>query len=177
MWMAASPARRFSSPYSGGTPRLAFAVWLAFALVASASTIVGGEERRLDYLNEAMRAPDSSKFREGDYINSGVGLSFGVDRRLSYFAGQYEEAAVRFEESVRAFRYKSEIWVFLSRAYFFMKEPEKAREAIQRAAAVMPDLNEKLWNPLLAGLLWEIRQRALALQIQIDFYSKEQGDF
>ena len=102
---------------------------------------------------------------------------FGVDRRLSYYAGQYEEAAVRFEESVQAYRYRSEIWVFLSRAYFFMKEPEKAREAIQRAASIMPDLNEKLWNPLLEGLLWEIRQRALALQVQIDFYSKEQGDF
>ncbi len=176
MWTAASPARRYSSRYGIGVPLLALA-WVALSPMLSIPTQVLAEERRLDYLNEAMRVPNSTKFREGDYINSGVGLRFGVDRRLSYYAGQYEEAAGRFEESVQTYRYRSEIWVFLSRAYFFMKEPEKAREAIQRAAAIMPDLNEKLWNPLLEGLLWEIRQRALALQIQIDFYSKEQGDF
>ena len=175
MWTADSPARRFNSRYGIGIHLLALLVVLSPVLPIP--TRVLAEERRLDYLNEAMRVPNSSRFREGDYINSGVGLRFGVDRRLSYYAGQYEEAAVQFEESVQAFRYKSEIWVFLSRAYFFMKEPEKAREAIQRAAAIMPDLDEKLWDPLLEGLLWEIRQRALALQIQIDFYSKEQGDY
>lgn len=176
MWTAASRARRSNKRGKGVAP-LAIAAWVALTLVPSTPTLVAEEDRRLDYLNESMRVPESSKFRESDYIDSGVGLRFGVDRRLSYYAGQYEEASVRFEESVQAFRYKSDIWVFLSRAYFFMKEPEKAREALQRAAAVMPDLNDKLWNPLLAGLLWEIRQRALALQTEIDFYSKEQGDF
>lgn len=174
MWMAVNRGRRYKSFKATA----AFLVVLSLVGLGNSMLLPAtGEERRLDFLNESMRAPESIRFRESDYINSGVGLRFGVDRRLSYYAGQYEEAAKQFEKSVQAFRYKSEIWVFLARAYYLMNDPEKARKTLQRAAMIMPDLNENLWSPLLQGLLWEIRQRALALQTQIDFYSKEQGDF
>jgi len=138
-----------------------------------------GQERSggIDFLNERLPIPDSERFKEGDYIDSGVGLTFGVDRRLSYLAGNYEEAVERFEQSVSRFKYRSEIWVFLARAYFYMKSPEEARRTINRAAQVMPDLKERFWDPLMDSMLGEIRKRANNLQVQIDFYSKNQEDF
>ena len=131
----------------------------------------------IDFLNERLPIPNSERFKEGDYIDSGVGLTFGVDRRLSYLAGNYEEAVERFELAISGFRYRSEIWVYLARAYFYMKSPEEARRTIERAAQVMPDLNEKFWNPLMESMLGEIRKRAYNLQTQVDFYSKNQEDF
>ncbi len=130
----------------------------------------------IEYLNERLRIPESELFDEGAYIESGVGLSFGVDKRLTYLGGEYDEAAQRFEMSVRQFRYKAEVWVFLSRAYFYMKAPDRARDALQRAEALMPDLSDKLWQPLTASLLWEIRQRARKQQAQVDFYSTGQDE-
>ena len=43
---------------------------------------------RIDFLNERQRVPESERFVESDYIESGVGLRFGIDKRLSYFPGQ-----------------------------------------------------------------------------------------
>ncbi|SVC18557.1 uncharacterized protein METZ01_LOCUS271411, partial [marine metagenome] len=125
----------------------------------------------IEFVNERLRIPESTRFDEGNYIESGVGLSFGVDKRLTYFAGEYEEAAQRFETSVRQFRYKAEIWVYLARAYFYTKSFDVARDALERAEVLMPDLAGTLWQPLLASLQWEIRRRAVQQQAQIDFYS------
>ena len=142
----------------------------------------GGSEAQdsrggIDFINERLRIPDSARFNEGDYIESGVGLKFGIDRRLSYNTGNYEDSVEQFEEAVIGFRYKSEIWVLLARAYFYMKSPEMAKETIERAMAIMPDLDESFWKPLMESMLDEIRKRANKLQTQVDFYSKEQGDF
>ena len=149
-------------------------------LLGSASLDPAGAQERvvgIDFTNDRLPIPDSEKYDEGQFIDSGVGLSFGVDKRLTYYAGQYEEAAARFELAVGAFKYKSEIWVFLARSYFNMKSPGLARETLERAEEVMPDLREKLWQPLLGSLLWEIRKRANQQQVQIDFYSQDQNDF
>ncbi len=133
--------------------------------------------RRVDFTDDRQKIPDSELFSEADYTESGVGLRFGIDKRLSYSSGQYEEAVVRFEEAVGSYRYKAEIWVFLARSYFYQKDPHQARRTIERAAAIMPDMAQHFWNPLLDSLLGEIRNRALNLQVQIDFYSKTPGDF
>ena len=76
MLTAANHARRYNSRYGIVVSLLALA-WVALSPVLSTPTRVLAEDRRLDYLNEAMRVPNSSKFREGDFINSGVGLRFG----------------------------------------------------------------------------------------------------
>lgn len=145
---------------------------LVLAAAAAAQDLVPG----IDFMNDRMPIPDSSQFDEGAYIESGVGLTFGVDKRLTYFAGQYEEAAPRFEEAARRFRYKAEIWVFLSRAYFHMKSPEQAREALLRAEVLMPDLSKRLWQPLVASLEAEIRHRAARARAQLEFYSTGQEE-
>lgn len=171
MWMGDSQSRTSS----GDGPVVILA---CLAVIALASSVLAQDgEDRLDYLDERLRIPESDRYTEGAYIESGVGLTFGVDRRLSYYPGNYQEAAGQFEEAVRRFRYKAEIWVFLSRAYFFMKAPEKAREALKRAAGLMPDLEDRLWAPLIRGLEWEIRARANAQQVQADFYTTDQGEF
>ena len=137
------------------------------------------QERRqsIDILNERLLIPDSELFDEGQYIDSGVGLVYGIDKRLAYYAAQYEEAAARFEVGVSGFPYKAEIWVFLARAYFYMKSPERARETLERARQVMPDLDERLWGPLMDSLQGVIRQRASEQQIRVDFYSPGQDEF
>ena len=141
-------------------------------------TAIGAQDRipGLEFLNERQRIQESERFDEGSYIESGVGLSFGVDKRLTYLPGEYEEAAQRFELSVRKFRYKAEIWIYLARAYFYMKSPDKALDALIRAQGLMPDLSAGLWGPMIASLKWEIRQRARRQQAQIDFYSTGQEE-
>ena len=62
-----------------------------------------GRRPRLDFLNEKLPVPDSEKFVEAEYTESGVGLSYGVDKRLTYLAGQYEKATERFEEALKKF--------------------------------------------------------------------------
>ena len=151
-----------------------FLVLLTIGLTASASW---QSQRVLDYLNEKLRIPDSELFREGDYVETGVGLTFGVDRRLSYFTGKYDEAARQFEKSIENYPLKSEIWVYLSRAYFYEKEPDEALAVLKRAAEVMPDLQQGLWLPLQRGLNREIRKRANNLQLQVDFYSRSPEDY
>lgn len=128
----------------------------------------------VNFVDERMLIPDSERFADGSYISSGVGLKFGVDRRLTYLSGDYTEAVIAFEEAVRTYRYKAEVWVYLARSYFYSESPELAKETLKRASLVMPDLDERLWNPLIASLLWEIRQRANQQQIQVDFYSPDQ---
>ena len=160
-----------SSSSAAGWRLLLLLVLMAFSGVAQEP------QARIDFLNEKLPVPDSERFREPEYIDSGVGLTFGVDKRLAYHAGKHEEAAQRFEEAIKRFKYKSEIWVYLARSYFYQQEPEKARGALERAAAAMPDLESSLWQPLLEGLLWEIRKRANQLQVQVDFYSQDQEDF
>lgn len=155
---------------------------LASALLSLAFLCAGAADaqqrvRPVDFLDERLKIPESARFKEADYTESGMGLRFGVDKRLSYFSGQYVEAIQRFEEAVRSYRYKAEIWVFLARSYFYERNPEKAKEAIERASATMPDLAESFWNPLMQSMLGEIRKRALNMQTQVDFYSKSQGDF
>jgi len=144
------------------------------------AVVQGGAQQRvrqMDFLNDRQKIPDSELFSEADYTESGVGLRFGIDKRLSYFSGQYEEAVTRFEGAVSSYRYKAEIWVFLARSYYYQKDPDLARLTIERAVAIMPDLVQNLWDPLLASLLGEIRKGALNLQVQVDFYSKTPGDF
>lgn len=111
-------------------------------LVAAQEAVAG-----IDFLNDRLPIPESALFDEGSYIDSGVGLSFGVDKRLTYSAGQFEEAASRFEISVAGFSYKSDIWVYLARSYFYMNSPDRARVTLERAQEVMPDLRERLWHP------------------------------
>ncbi|MEW6751757.1 MAG: tetratricopeptide repeat protein [Candidatus Latescibacterota bacterium] len=151
---------------------------LALALCAGAAR---GQEPpralRVDFLDERMPIPDSERFSESDYTESGVGLSFGVDRRLSYLAGDYEEAVARFEEALKRYRYKSEIWVYLARSYFHRRSPAEARAVLERAAEAMPDLRESFWDPLMRSLLDQIRARANALQVQLDYYAREPGDY
>ena len=152
-------------------PRM-FLFWLLISTGSGAQQLVRG----IEFVNERLPIPESTLFDEGVYIESGVGLSFGVDKRLTYYPGEYEEAAQRFEISVRQFRYKAELWVYLARAYFYTKTPDAAQDALQRAEALMPDLSVTLWQPLLASLQWEIRQRAVQQQAQIDFYSTGQEE-
>lgn len=153
----------------------ALAVW---GLLSSVQAQVSRPQSAgIDFLDERLFIPESERFVEAEYLESGVGLTFGVDKRLSYLAGNYEEAVFRFEEALKRFKYKSEIWVYLARAYFYKKSPEEAKRTLERAAAVMPDLKEQFWDPLLNSLLDEIRKRANDLQIQVDYYSKDQGDF
>jgi tetratricopeptide (TPR) repeat protein len=145
---------------------------LCWAAAVGAQKLVPG----IEFLNDRLKIPESELFDEGRYIESGVGLSFGVDRRLSYLTDDYEEAVKRFEVAVRQFRYKAEIWVYLARSYFYMNSPDAARDALVRAEELMPDLREELWQPLLASLKWEIQQRARRQQAQIDFYSTGQDE-
>lgn len=133
--------------------------------------------RGLDFLNDKLPIPDSDRFDAPSYTQSGVGLAFGVDQRLSYFSGNYAEAADRFEASVKKFKLKAEIWVFLARAQFYQDNPEGARQTLQEVAVIMPDLQDRLWQPLVDGVNWEIRQRANQLQLQIDFYAPGQPIF
>lgn len=149
-------------------------VLLTIGLTASVSW---QSQRTFDYLNEKLRIPDSELFHENDYVETGVGLTFGVDRRLSYFTGKYDEAAQQFEKATQVYPLKSEIWVYLSRAYFYKKEPDIALAVLRQAAQVMPDLEEGLWLPLERGLNREIRKRANDLQLQIDFYSRSPEDY
>ena len=139
----------------------------------------GAQPRKqsIDFLNERLKIPDSSRFTEAEYIESGVGVPFGVDKRLSYFSGNYAESITRFSEALRRYPYKAEIWVFLARSYFYEKVPEEAKRTIERAAETMPDLSDSFWNPLLDSMLGVIRNRALDQQAQIDFYTRSQEEF
>ncbi len=157
--------------------QLLVSVLLTWAFLCVGAADAQQRGRSVDFLDERLKIPESARFKEADYTDSGMGLRFGVDKRLSYFSGQYAEAIGRFEEAVRNYRYKAEIWVFLARSYFYERNPEKAKETIERAAATMPDLTQVFWNPLLDSMLGEIRKRALNMQTQVDFYSKSQDDF
>jgi tetratricopeptide (TPR) repeat protein len=131
----------------------------------------------LDFLNERLKIPESIRFVEPEYVESGVGVPFGVDKRLSYYTGNYAEAIARFSEGLRRYSYKAEMWVYLARAYFYEKKPEDARDTIRQAAQIMPDLSVAFWDPLLESMLSEIRKRALDQQAQIDFYTRSQEDY
>ena len=148
-------------------------------LVGCLACAVAAQARgpHIDFLNERLKIPESQLFVESDYIESGVGLGFGIDKRLSYFPGQYQEAVQAFAESIQKYRYKADIWVFLARSYFYMREPQRAKDILLQAAATMPDLSERLWDPLLKSMLGEIRKRADNLQNQVDFYTKSQDDY
>ena len=150
---------------------------LALLALCLCATAVSPLTNRLDFLNERLPIPESSRFVESEYVDSGVGVSYGVDKRLSYLAGDYAAAAQRFEEAVAKFGYKSEIWVYLARSHFYNKEPDRAREALERAAVKMPDLRGKLWQPLIEGLLVVIREHANRLQVKVDYYSQNRDDF
>ena len=130
--------------------RLFASIFLIFAWLVPAP--VEARCSRLDFLDERLPIPESKRFVESEYTNSRVGLSYGIDKQLSYLAVDYEAATTRFESAISKFKHKSEIWVCLSRAYFFKKEPDRAKEALLRAAAAMPDLRE-------------IRQTANKLQV------------
>ena len=172
MSMAASPSRRSSPP--------AAAAWVAaltgtlFALLNPGASF---GSRELDFMNDKLRIPDSEKFDEATYTATGVGLTFGVDRRLSYYGGKYGEAIAQFTKAVERYPYKAEIWVYLSRAYFFEKKPDRAQEVLKRASALMPDLKTRFWDPFLGGLNKEIRKRASNLQLQVDYYSRGPEDY
>ena len=137
---------------------------------------VSAQERLhgISFMDERLFIPDSESFNDGSYISSGVGLKFGVDKGLAYLSGDYAGAVIAFEETTRTYRYKAEIWVYLARAYFYSESPELAKQTLERAAGMMPDLADRLWNPLISSLLSEIRQRANQEQIQVDFYSPDQ---
>ena len=137
---------------------------------------VSAQERLhgISFMDERLFIPDSESFSDGSYISSGVGLKFGVDKGLAYLSGDYAGAVIAFEEATRTYRYKAEIWVYLARAYFYSESPELAKQTLERAKGMMPDLADRLWNPLIGSLLSEIRQRANQEQIQVDFYSPDQ---
>ncbi len=137
---------------------------------------VSAQERRhgISFTDERLFIPDSESFNDGSYLSSGVGLKFGVDKRLTYLSGDYAGAVIAFEEATRTYRYMAEIWVYLARAYFYSESPELAKQTLERAKGMMPDLADRLWNPLIGSLLSEIRQRANQEQIQVDFYSPDQ---
>ena len=93
----------------------------------------------IEILNERLRIPESVLFNEGVYIESGVGLSFGVDRRLSYLPGEYAEASQRFELSVRQFRYKAEVWVFLAHSLAQNYGQPESRYPSHRSRCPLPN--------------------------------------
>ena len=187
MWMAGSPGPiselgcgwAWARPGQRASCLVLKPIALGLLLLLCAALPASSRERApgVDFLNERLRMPESERYDEGAYIESGVGLPFGVDKRLLYYSGKYEEAIVRFEAAVKRFRYKSEIWVYLARSHFYMKSPHHARAALERAAEVMPDLQQQFWGPMIEGLLWEIRKRANEQQIQIAFYSTDQDAF
>ncbi len=155
-----------------------FGIGLFVFLILEGSPVIAQRNRAaLDFLNEKLTIPDSDRFIEADYINSGVGLSFGVDKKLSYETGNHAEAIRRFEDAVGRFEFKSEIWVFLARAYYYLKMPDKTLAVFDRAKLKMPDLDKRLWIPLRQSLLDHISKRAAQLQIQTDFYSGSPEQF
>lgn len=156
--------------------------WVIIALYSAGLMQLESVEAQLrkptiDFLNERLEIPESSRFVEAEYIDSGVGVPFGVDKRLSYYSGNYAEATDRFLESLRKYSFKAEIWVYLARSYFYEKKPGFARDTLERAEAIMPDLAERFWDPLLESMLGEIRSRALDQQAQIDFYTRSQDEY
>ncbi len=85
---------------------------MPYLLLTLLLAIASGAQERvpgIEFVNERMRIPESDLFDEGAYIESGVGLSFGVDKRLTYLPGEYEEAAQRFVFGLLQFRYKAEV--------------------------------------------------------------------
>ncbi len=152
---------------------------LQILLVGVSSLWVFAQARgkSIDFFNERLKIPDSELFIEAEYIDSEIGLRFGIDKRLSYFPGQYEEAAEAFEAAIQAYRFKAEIWVYLIRSYYHLRNPERARDTLEEAAETMPDLRRDFWDPLLESMLAEIRKRADDLQTQVVFYTKTPGDF
>ncbi len=157
--------------------RLGFCCAAGLFLLCGSLKVEAQGSRGLDFLNDKLPIPDSDLFDEPSYTQSGVGLAFGVDQRLSYFSGNYAEAVDRFQASIEKFKLKAEIWVFLARAQFYQDNLEAARQTLQDAAVVMADLKDGLWQPLIDGLNWAIRQRANQLQLQIDFYAPDQPTF
>ncbi len=139
--------------------------------IAAAAAQPPGASPELPFLDDHLPVPTAAAFSDSAYIRSGVGLSFGVDMRLSYATGNYAEAARQFEAAVVRYPYRAEIWVFLARSYYRAHLPLKAKDAIRRAATVMPDLNQSLWTPLTQGLLDLIRQQARTSEVQVDCYS------
>ncbi len=131
----------------------------------------------VDFFDERLPIPDSQHYRHADYTHSGVGLRFGVDKRLSYDTRDFAEAVQRFEEAVASYPYKAEIWVYLARAYYHKGAPSRAREALEGATAVMPDLQHRVWDPLLQSMLGEMRRRAAQARTEIAFYPRSRADF
>ena len=156
--------------------------WVIIALYGAGIMQLDSVEAQLrkptvDFLNERLEIPESSRFVEAEYIESAVGVSFGVDKRLSYYSGNYAEATDRFLDALKKYSFKAEIWVYLARSYFYEKKPGFARDTLERAEAIMPDLSERFWEPLLESMLGEIRSRALDQQAQIDFYTRSQDEY
>ena len=148
---------------------------MGISLVAAVGSASAQERLHgISFTDERLFIPDSESFNNGSYISSGVVLKFGVDKGLMYQSGDYAGAVIAFEEATRTYRYKAEIWVYLARAYFYSESPELAKQTLERAKGMMPDLADRLWNPLIGSLLSEIRQRANQEQIQVDFYSPDQ---
>lgn len=130
-----------------------------------------GTPPALPFLDDRLPVPAAAAFSDSAYIRSGVGLSFGVDMRLSYATGNYAEAARQFEAAITRYPYRAEVWVFLARSYYRAHVPLKAKEVLRRAAGVMPDLSQSLWAPLTQGLLNLIREQVRTSEVQVDCYS------
>lgn len=55
-------------------------------------TAAAQKTRELNYMNDKLRISDSEKFNENTYVETGVELTFGVDRELAKVKVEIAEA-------------------------------------------------------------------------------------
>lgn len=150
---------------------------LLAALLLAAPLWAQAGPGEVDFLDDRLLIPEAALYDSSQYQASGVEAAFAEAKRQAYDLGQYPQAAQRLAPLVDLYPQKSALWVYLARSYFHSQDFESARQTLTRAAAVMPELGERLWQPLREGLLEEVRRLANQLQAQVDFYPQRQADF
>lgn len=130
-----------------------------------------------DFLDDRQPIPEAAQYDSAQYRASGVEKAFAEGKRQTYDLKQYPQAAQRFAQLCQQYQYKSAIWLYLARAQFHSQEREMARQTLARAGEVMPDLQERFWQPLNESMLREVRRQAEELQGQVDFYPERLADF
>jgi len=134
-----------------------------------------GKGPSLDFLDERVPIPESALYDSAEY-GAGGAAAF-AQARNAYDHGHYPQATLSFAQLSNDHPHKSAVWVYLARAFFHGGDFPSARQALQRAGQLMPELEEPLWQPLGRGLEEEVKRLAFQLQAQADYYPKRQGDW
>lgn len=149
---------------------------LLVALLLAAPLWVQAGPGEVDFLDDRRLIPEAALYDSAQYRASGAAAGFSEAKR-QYDLGQYARAAQLFAQVVGQYGQQSAAWVYLARVQFHSREYDAARQTLVRAAEVVPDLRERLWEPLGRGLVGEVRKLANQLQAQVDFYPQRQADF